>query len=101
MLSNFLIGSAILLGFVILHVVGMFHLSALLRRRFRTEAEVNKYGGIAVGAWTIVISLAFGLFTLTDFAEPISKLGPYLSGIGVLTGIKVALTKTKPKEDQS
>ena len=99
MLSSFLIGTAIVLGFVILYLVGMQQLSGLLRRRFQDEAQVAKYWGITLGIWTVVTALAFGLVTLTDLGQPISKLGPYISGIGILFGIGIALTKFKPNED--
>lgn len=100
MISKFFVGSAILVLFVLLLIAGTAQLSTLLRRRLQDEAKIAKYWGPALGAWIIIVSLTFGLFSLTDLAQPISKLGPLLAGLGVLAGIKVAISKFKPRTDQ-
>ncbi len=99
MISSFGIGFAILLGFLILYFVGMMQIASLLERRHQDEILRAKYWGLACGAWTISVSLAFGLFSLTDWAQQVSKLGPFLSGFGILFGIMISLTKFKPNDD--
>jgi len=99
MISSFGIGIAILLGFAILYLVGTMQVSRLLERRLQDEIARAKYWGPAWGAWTIVASLAFGAFSLTDLADPVSKLGPLISGLGLLAGIMISLTKFKPNVD--
>ena len=99
MLPSFGIGAAILLGFAILYLVGTMQLSTLLERWLQDDIAAAKYWGPAWGAWTIIVSLAFGLFSLTDWAHPVSKLGPLISGLGLLAGLMISLTRFKPNED--
>ena len=99
MISSFVTGVAILLGFAVLHLIGTVQIAKLLERKTQDEVERAKHWGLALGAWTIVVSLAFGLFSLTDWADPVSKLGPLISGFGALFGIMISLTKFKAKED--
>ena len=101
MLSSFLIGTAIVLGLFTLYGVGTAVLSELLRRHLGDEVRVARYWGVVFGAWTMIVSLAFGFVTLTDLGQPISKFGPFVSGLGILFGLKLALTKFKPNEDRS
>ncbi len=99
MFSNFLVGSAILLAFAIVLIAGTPPLASLLRRHIQDEVIVAKYWGPLLGAWVILVSLAFGLFSLTEVAQPIAKLAPIVIVLGILAGLKIAVTKFKPNED--
>ncbi len=101
MLSSFLIGAAIVLAFAVLYSLGTDQINQALRQRLQDEEQIAKYWGIAWGTWTIVVSLAFGLVSTTDIGQPISKLGPFVSGFGVLFGVLIAVTQYKPNDDDS
>ena len=91
MLSSLLIGAAIVLGFLVVYFWGMERAADLLRRRLEDEAKVDRYWKYAFGAWTILVSLLFGLVSLMDFGQSISKLGPYVTGFGIIFGILILL----------
>ena len=74
-------------------------LADLLERKLEDNVARARYWGPVLGAWTILVSLAFGLFSLTDWAQPVARLGPFLTGIGVLVGLMHCLTKFKPRDD--
>ena len=101
MLLSFLIGAATVLAFTILYALGTDHLNNVLRQRLQDEEQIAKYWGIVWGTWTIVVSLAFGLVSVTDLGQPISKLGPFVSGFGVIFGVLIAVTKFKPDDEDS
>ena len=71
----------------------------LLQRRIQDETRVARYWRLVWGAWTLVVSLAFGLVSITDLGQPISKLGPFVAGFGILYAITILLTKFKPNQD--
>ena len=77
MISTFLIGGAIILGFLVLWLTGFLILSQFLDTRFGQDEERKTWWWrVGIASWMIVLAGLFALVAGTEWGRPVAKLTP-------------------------